>query len=301
MKTAFLQEKLIEQTVYMTPPKEAQTNKVWKLGKCVVYGLEDASRYWYLKFREELIKLGSIPTQLDQDAFLWRKSNKPIGIMACSVDVLWVGNSKFETIINKLKQVYCIGAEHKHIFEYISIKLEQKADFSITITQKDYIDSISPVTWTQGDGKNLKTNLLQTKMTKLRGILAKLNWIAGMTRAEISFFVCKTSTQVKDSTISDLISTKKVVNFVKNTPTYICIPTLHFKSLYIKIFSNGRSQGGFLVFLSDKFKNIAPIAWSSTRCCSIYTYSWNSRSLRWFWYVLLHSVTYQRNYISHTL
>ena len=62
MKTAFLQEKLIEQTVYMTPPKEAQTNKVLKLGKCVVYGLVDASRYWYLKFREELIKLGSIPT-----------------------------------------------------------------------------------------------------------------------------------------------------------------------------------------------------------------------------------------------
>ena len=116
-------------------------------------------------------------------------------------------------------------------------------------------------------------NLLQTKMTKLRGILAKLNWIAGMTRPEISFFVCKTSTQVKDSTISDLISTKKVVNFVKNTPTYIRTPTLHFKSLYIKIFSNGRSQGGFLVFLSDKFKNIAPIAWSSTRCCSIYTNS----------------------------
>ena len=28
---------------------------------------------------------------------------------------------------------------------------------------------------------------------------------------------------------------------------------------------NGESQGGFPVFLSDKFNNIAPIAWSSTK------------------------------------
>ena len=69
MKTAFLQGKLIERTVYVRPPKEAQTNKVWKLRKCV-YGLADASRYWYLKLREELIKLGATPAQLDQRIFI---------------------------------------------------------------------------------------------------------------------------------------------------------------------------------------------------------------------------------------
>ena len=69
MKTAFLQGKLIERTVYVRPPKEAQTNKVWKLRKCV-YELADAIRYWYLKLREELIKLGATPTQLDQGTFI---------------------------------------------------------------------------------------------------------------------------------------------------------------------------------------------------------------------------------------
>ena len=42
VKTAFLQVKLIERAAYVGPPKEAQTNKVWKLRKCV-YGLTDAS------------------------------------------------------------------------------------------------------------------------------------------------------------------------------------------------------------------------------------------------------------------
>ena len=74
------------------------------------------SRYWYLKLREELIKLGATPTQLDQGTFIWSKNNKPIGIMACFGDnVLWGGNTEFETIINKLKQAFRIGTENKYL------------------------------------------------------------------------------------------------------------------------------------------------------------------------------------------
>ena len=57
---------------------------------------------------------------------------------------------------------------------------------------------------------------LTMQVDKLRGILGKLNWIAGMTRPEISFFVCEAS----DPTISDLISANKIVKFVKNTPIF---------------------------------------------------------------------------------
>lgn len=273
VKTAFLQGKLMERTVYVRPPKEAQTDKVWKLRKCI-YGLSDASRYWYLKLREELIKLGATPIQLDQGIFIWHKNNIPIGIMACFVDdVLWGGNTKFENTIKKLKQIFFISAEHKQIFDYIGIRLEQKADFSIIITQKEYINSITPIPLTKEDYKNPKRKLSQTETTKLRGILGKLNWVSGMTRPEISFFVCETSTRIKDATISDLISANKIVKFIQNTPTYILIPNLHIESLYIKIFAdasfnnlpNGGSQGGFIVLLSDKFNNIAPIAWSSIK------------------------------------
>ena len=109
VKTAFLQGKLMERTVYVRPPKEAQTDKVWKLRKCI-YGLSDATRYWYLKLREELIKLGATPIQLDQGIFIWHKNNIPIGIMACFVDdVLWGGNTKFENTIKKLKQIFFIS------------------------------------------------------------------------------------------------------------------------------------------------------------------------------------------------
>ena len=96
--------------------------------------------------------------------------------MACFMeDAFWGESTKFESIINKLKQVFCIGTEHKQIFKYMSIKLEKKLDFSITITQKNYIDSISPVTLTQYDFKILKRTLSNVETTKPRGILGEIN------------------------------------------------------------------------------------------------------------------------------
>ena len=55
IKTAFLQSKDLERAVFLRPPKEAQTNKIWQLQKCV-YGLADAPWYCYLKIWEELRK-----------------------------------------------------------------------------------------------------------------------------------------------------------------------------------------------------------------------------------------------------
>ena len=48
VKTAFLQGESINRDLFVKPPKEAGTDKLWKLQK-TVYGLADASRSWYLK------------------------------------------------------------------------------------------------------------------------------------------------------------------------------------------------------------------------------------------------------------
>ena len=174
VKTVFLQGKPIERTVFLRPQKEAKTDKVRELKKCI-YGLDVASRYWYLKLREELIRLGATPIQLDQGFFIWHKGNKPIGIMACFVDdVLWGGNTEFENIVNKLKQIFYISSEHITL-HYIEIKLEQRSDFSIVITQKEYIHTINPVELNEDDLKNPKGKLYQEEITILRGITGKLN------------------------------------------------------------------------------------------------------------------------------
>ena len=144
-KHCFLAGKAIKRTVFVHHPKEANTNKIWKVQK-FIYGLADASRYWYLKFREELIKLGAKSSQLDQGVFIWSIDNKPVGIMVYFVDnMLWGGNKNFINIINKFRQTFHIGAEHSQAFNYIDIYLKQHDNFSFTINQVYYINSINEI------------------------------------------------------------------------------------------------------------------------------------------------------------
>ena len=98
------EKRKMERIVNLHPPKEANTSKVWKLQKCV-YGLADASRYWYLRVTEELLKLRAKISNIDTGLFYWRENNTLIGILACHFDdMIWGDNQYFkETIITKLK------------------------------------------------------------------------------------------------------------------------------------------------------------------------------------------------------
>ena len=62
------------------PPKEAGTEKLWKLKKCV-YGLTDASRQWHLRVAEELSKLGVHKSIHDEAVFYWYFGNVLHGII----------------------------------------------------------------------------------------------------------------------------------------------------------------------------------------------------------------------------
>lgn len=153
--------------------------------------------------------------------------------------------------------------ERKQIFEQISVKLEQKPDFSIIVNQKDYTESINLIT-----SKHLKHKLSEVEATMFRGILGKLYWVAGTTRPKISFFVYETSTRIKNATVSDLISANKVIKFLETSLTYTHILAFHLNSLIIKLYSDARFnnlpsggyQGRYLALICDKYSNIAYIA-----------------------------------------
>ena len=54
VKSAFLQGFPIERVVHVIPPPEANTSNLWQLRK-TVYGLNNASRSWYLKAKKDCI------------------------------------------------------------------------------------------------------------------------------------------------------------------------------------------------------------------------------------------------------
>ena len=56
IKAVFLQGQKVNREIYLKPPTEAGTDKLWKL-QTTVCGLNDAARVWYLHVKEELIKV----------------------------------------------------------------------------------------------------------------------------------------------------------------------------------------------------------------------------------------------------
>ena len=64
-QSAFLQGEAVSGEIYIKPPKEANTNKLWKLKKHV-YGLKQSSRKWYNAVSAELQKSGLTKCKMDE-------------------------------------------------------------------------------------------------------------------------------------------------------------------------------------------------------------------------------------------
>ena len=274
VKTAFLQGEPINRDLYVKPPKEAGTNKLWKLRK-TVYGLADASRSWYLKLRAELIKLEGKPVSLDQGIFLWFNESKLFGLMACFVDdVLWAGTNQFVKIINKLKDTFSIGAEFNTNFKYIGIHLQQNNDGTISIDQNEYINDLETIDLAQEREKLTKQEAVnEAERSQIRQAIGRLNWVAGMTRPEISFTVSEISSRIGSATLDDIKRINKTIKFIQNTPESLTIPKLDLNSIKLKVFTdasfnnlhNGNSQGGHIVFCIDAMSRCTAISWSSNK------------------------------------
>ena len=83
--SAFLQGEDVTGEIYIKPPKEADTKKLWKLRKHV-YGLKQASRKWYNRVSSELEHPGLTKCKMDEALFFWHCENVLKGIVAGHVD-----------------------------------------------------------------------------------------------------------------------------------------------------------------------------------------------------------------------
>ena len=71
IKTAFLQGNKLERDVFIKPPLgKRKSGVLWKLEKCV-YGLVDASLYWYKRVKDLMKKLGGRVSCMHPAIFFW--------------------------------------------------------------------------------------------------------------------------------------------------------------------------------------------------------------------------------------
>ena len=196
--------------------------------KKTVYGLSDAPRVWFLRLRDELLKLNVKQSTYDQGLFFWYNDGKLEGIMVCFVDdQLWGGSPNFEEkVIEKLRNIFDINYEHSSAFKYVGIDLKQGCDGSISINQESYLKSINSFSVDKTRSSQKEECVTESEKQQLRMVVGQLNWLSGISRPDISFRVSELSSSIKDAKVSDLLKANKALRYVKNTQSYIQFPKL---------------------------------------------------------------------------
>lgn len=60
-------------------------------------------------------------------------------------DMIWGGKSMSNSVINKFKTFFHVGAENKKAFTFDSINIRQKKDMSISLDQQKYAESLNTI------------------------------------------------------------------------------------------------------------------------------------------------------------
>ena len=200
-----------------------------------MYGFGDASKYWYLRVKEELINLGGNTSSTDPGIFYWKENNELIDISICHVDnIVYRGTTKFENSVNqKLKQIFKFGCEDSEVFTYLGTELQQNDDYSIIISQNSYIDTIKEIILDKEQIKQVKDQLTEIERKDYRRALGQLNWVSGISQPNISFYVCDASTKFQNATITDALKVNKVIKHLKSTKSFIKVPKFDKESLKV--------------------------------------------------------------------
>ena len=265
IKAAFLQGENFDREIYISPPKEANTNKIWLLKKCT-YGLVDASRQWYNTVKQVLLQLGFKMSKAEPSLFYYKNNNELEGIVTIHVDDFLNAGSEyfFQEIILKIRQKFTMGKECNTAFRYLGLDLKESNN-GISLDQSHYINLLNTV--------NIKDENLCIHDT-LQSVIGKLIWISSQTRPDTCFDVCHLASNLKNSTLDDIKHLNKVISHLKQSIVSLTFQNLgEVSNLKLVIYAdaahgnlvNGASQEGYLVFLVGENRKCILLNWQSKR------------------------------------
>ena len=259
--------------IYLRPPVEAHTDKLWLLKK-PVYGLKIASRKWYNKICSALLELGVQRSKYDQALFYWYKDGQLEGVLGGHVDdFFWAGTNDFENqIIEKICARFKMSTAARDNFPFLGLQLKQLADGSVIVEQHAYTDDLKYIHIE--DPKNSERPLNPKEQAELETVIGQLSWLSHQTRSDISFDVCQLSAIKKKATIKHLHYANKTIKKLKNSKIHMKFPSLKdIENSKIVVYSDASfknlpdcgSQGAHIILWCDSENRSAPIQWQSKK------------------------------------
>ena len=272
IKSAYLQGIPLDRELYMSAPKEAATQKLWRLRKCT-YGLSDAGRHWYIKVVTELKSLGATQPRLDQALFVWYNTVGDCdGIMAIHVDdFIYGGTSSFiNNTVSHLRTLFKVGLEESGGMKYLGISISQHAT-GIQLSTDAYCSSLNEIL-DVGTDKDRRLNEAETRT--LRHVSGQLNWVTTQTRPDVAYDNCIVGNSITKATVRDVTIANKAIRKAKARLVSLnysvdfdlkSIRIIGYTDASFGNLSDGGSQGAFIIFLIDSSGRASPVTWQSRR------------------------------------
>ena len=211
IRAAFLQSKELKREVFVVPPKDlAETGVLWKLKK-PLYGLNDASRRFWLKVKE-LFEGEGLKTLPGDEAFYYKHEDEKLkGMVITHVDDFQIaGDDKFiDSLLTKLKDTLTVSKVERNSYRFTGIDVK-KASSGIELSMDDYAASIEEIKEIRKVKK--EEPLTKTELKLFRKYTGKVNWLAENTRPDLSIWALNMSKRSTKANIGDL---KKVNQIVK--------------------------------------------------------------------------------------
>ena len=276
IKSAFLQGKQMSRKVFVEPPPEAKVDGyLWLLNKCI-YGLQDASRQWYLSVLEVLIMLGCIQLKLDLAVFVYYIDGALAGVIIIHVDdFLHIGNAMFyANVISKLRSTFKVSQMSKSVMSYIGMEIAKGSDH-IVLSQLKYINSVNICSLSLERRMEKQSLLVPVEHEHFRKMVGQLNWAARQTRPDLMFDVLELSMKLSQPCVQDYLRAVKAVQKLKGLDMSIRIPCFKNSDQWkILVWSDAAfanlsdkvsSGGGYVIFLVDSSLNCAPLCWKTNK------------------------------------
>ena len=270
IRAAFLQSKELKREVFLVPPKDIlKPGILWKLRK-PLYGLNDASRRFWLRVKE-VFGNEDMKTLPGDEAFYYKHvGDNLVGMVITHVDDFQIaGRDEFiDPLIEKLESSLTVSKVERDRFRFTGIDVQTVADGIVT-SMEDYAQSIEEIKEIRRDKKD--SPLTKTEMKLYRKYVGKLNWLAENTRPDLAIWALNLSKKNSNATIGDLKKINQVVKKVRGRQSKVKFSVIGNKEdLVIQSVGDASykcdapSIGGNLILLGNKKTSRAsPIFWKS--------------------------------------
>ncbi|XP_064616270.1 uncharacterized protein LOC135480371 [Liolophura sinensis] len=268
IKTAFLQGSLLSRELYVRPPLEANAGgTVWKLKKCV-YGLADASLYWYTRVKQVMKECGGQMSTVDPAVFFWPDNIGGVkGVLACHVDdFILGGNSDFmQTVVPAIRSELCVGREQSSSFRYLGMELLQFRPGELYLHQEEYAKTIHPMILTWARRQQTDSPLSEEETNIYRSKVGQILWLARQSRPDLMFDSSTLAAGVKNATVQNVVELNKVIRKMQAERVVLKFQHLGntelqqlvvFSDSSLGNLSDGATQGGHLIVLMGAERKI---------------------------------------------